>query len=260
MNPRGARGGYSVDERVTFFATCLGSQFHAEACADAIHLLEYLGSEVKRVSGLTCCGQPAHSSGHAHDAQRMARHTAHVLRDAGVVVLPSGSCASMVRSGYREIINGRQVADLARRTFELSEYLVNKLAHGCGEGQVGRSPRGPWTGLVGKHLAYHHGCHALREAGIRQQPVELLRRCGAEVVRWAAAEECCGFGGLFSTKFPEVSRAMADRKLDTLPAVDAVVSAEPGCLMQLEGRRKRRGLRVPFLHLATVLRAGIDPV
>jgi L-lactate dehydrogenase complex protein LldE len=116
-------------------------------------------------------------------------------------------------------------------------------------------------GLTGKSVAYHHSCHALRELGVRDAPLTLLRGCGAEVLPWIAAEECCGFGGLFSAKLPEVSAAMADRKLDTLPRVDFVTSSDAGCLLQLSGRSARRRHDGPrFVHLASVLWQGVRGV
>jgi L-lactate dehydrogenase complex protein LldE len=108
-------------------------------------------------------------------------------------------------------------------------------------------------------VAYHHGCHALRELGLKTEAPGLLEGGGAEVIPWEASEECCGFGGLFSIKLPEVSAAMADRKLDTLGEVDVLTSADGGCLMQLAGRMERRGIPLPVVALPTLLwraRAG----
>lgn len=233
--------------RVALFATCLGDQFYAEACADAVRLLRYLGVEVDVPRGQTCCGQPAFNAGRRADAAGMAAYTLGTLRDAEYVVLPSGSCAAMLRCFYPELLVDRseEARALAGRTFELSQFLVDIL----GIERLGR-------GLEGRTVAYHHSCHALRELGVREAPLSLLGACGAEVVEWRAAEECCGFGGLFSAKLPEVSAAMADRKLDTLPRVDFVTSTDAGCLLQLSGRAGRRGEGPPFKHLASALWQG----
>ncbi len=234
--------------RVAFFATCLGDQFYAEACADAVRLLRHFGVQVDVPRALTCCGQPAYNAGRRREAERMARHTLAALEGAEYVVLPSGSCAGMIRRFYPELAGAaaaRAVA-LAARTFELSQFLVDRLA-------VDRLG----SGLSGTRVAYHHGCHALRELGVREAPLTLLRGCGAEVLAWKADEECCGFGGLFSTKLPEVSAAMADRKLETLPDVDLVTSTDGGCLLQLSGRASVRGSSPPFRHLASVLWQGV---
>jgi L-lactate dehydrogenase complex protein LldE len=234
--------------RVSIFATCLGDQLYAEACADAVRLLRHLGADVDVPRDQTCCGQPAYNSGRRSDAVTMARHTMRTLQDTEYVVLPSGSCAGMIRCFYPGLLPDAAEAatELAERTYELSQFVTEVL----GATQLGE-------GLVGKRVAYHHSCHALRELGVRDAPLELLAGCGAEVVEWAAAEECCGFGGLFSTKLPEVSAAMADRKLDTLPEIDFVASTDGGCLMQLSGRATRRRMGPPFRHLASVLWEGV---
>ncbi len=237
--------------RVALFATCLGDRFFADACADTVRLLRHLGVELDVPPGQTCCGQPAFNAGYAQEARRMARHTLDVFEDAEHVVLPSGSCAGMLRTVYPELLTGgdaERARTLAARTWELSQFIVRVL----GTDSVG-------DGLAGRHVAYHHGCHALRELGVRDEPVRLLRGAGAEVVAWEADQECCGFGGLFSVKLPAVSAAMADRKLDTLPLVDCVTSADGGCLLQLSGRAGKRGSSPRFRHLASVLWEAAHP-
>jgi L-lactate dehydrogenase complex protein LldE len=231
--------------RVALFATCLGDRLFADACADAVRLLRDLGCDVAFPEGQTCCGQPAFNAGYVTEARRMARHTMKVFADAEHVVLPSGSCAGMLHRYYPGLFEGAErvrAEELAERTWELSQFLVRVL----NVVDLG-------GGLRGRRVAYHHGCHALRELGVHDEPVSLLRAGGAEVVPWEADEECCGFGGLFSTKLPPVSAGMADRKLDSLPAVDVVTSADGGCLMQMAGRAGRRGLATPFRHLASLL-------
>lgn len=230
--------------RVALFATCLGDRIFPDATADAVRLLRHLGLDVDCPAGQTCCGQPALNAGYVPEARRAARHTMRVLQDADYVVLPSGSCAGMIRRHFPTLLSGTpdQAQALAERTYELSQFLVQVLGvHTLGEG------------LAGLRVSYHHGCHALRELGVRTEPVRLLQACGAEVTPWEADEECCGFGGLFSVKLPVVSAGMADRKLDTLPEADVVTSADGGCLMQLSGRARHRGLGIPFRHLASVL-------
>ena len=225
--------------RVSLFVTCLGDRFFADAAADAVRLLRSLDVEVDFPRNQTCCGQPAWNAGHVPEARQMAAHTAEVFADADYVVLPSGSCTAMLRCTYPRLLESPAVAE---RSFELSEFLVDVLE----VTELGR-------GLEGHRLAYHHGCHALRELGVEDQPIQLLESAGAEVVPWETDQECCGFGGLFSVKAPEVSVAMADRKLDTLPDVETVVSADGGCLLQLDGRARRRRKRAAFKSLASVL-------
>ena len=239
----GANGSVA-DMKVSLFVTCLGDRFFAEAAADAVRLLRALDVEVDFPPGQTCCGQPAWNAGHIPEARRMAEHTSEVFTDADYVVLPSGSCAAMLRCTYPDLLGS---SSLAGRTYELAEFIVDVL----GVERLGR-------GLEQRSIAYHHGCHALRELGIRAQPVQLLESAGANLVSWEMDQECCGFGGLFAVKAPEVSVAMADRKLDTLPNVETVVSADGGCLLHLDGRAKRREMGIRFLSLATVLWEACD--
>lgn len=261
---------------VAFFATCLADRFFADACADAVRILEHLGVSVDVPPGQTCCGQPAYNAGHRAEAARMARQTETVFAGTDHVVLPSGSCAGMVRGFYPALRGDAAGAapDLPRRAHELSSFLVHELGvlGSDWRDHAGDPPR-IGSGLDGVSVVYHHGCHALRELGVRDEPVALLRACGADVVPWGGDTECCGFGGLFSTKFPEVSGGMADRKLDALPPdIDFVTSADGGCLLQLSGRARHlakaerspavgaeptTGAPPDFIHLATLLRRGL---
>jgi L-lactate dehydrogenase complex protein LldE len=236
--------------RALFFVTCLADQFFADAAADAVRLLRALGVEVAFPAGQTCCGQPAFNAGYPDEARAMARHTLKVLEGDDPVVVPGGSCAAMLRLSYPRLFAGtaeqEAAARLARRTFELSRFVVREL----GVPRLGR-------GLAGRRVALHCGCHALRELGIAAEPRTLLEGTGAEVVPWETAEECCGFGGVFAVKQPEVSAAMADRKLDTLPEADWLTSGDPGCLLQLAGRAAHRAPGghppPPMRHLASLL-------
>lgn len=229
--------------RVALFATCLGDLFFADAVADAVRLLRSLDVEVSFPPDQTCCGQPAFNAGYWDEARAMARHTVDAFRDADAVVLPSGSCATMLRRHYAELLDDTDAAlDLAQRTYELAEYVAGVV----GEAGLGR-------GLEGRRIAYHHGCHGLRELGLGPDAERLLRGAGAELVPWEAAEECCGFGGLFAVKLPHVSAAMADRKIDTLPPADVLTSADGGCLLHLSGRMEERGGGLEVRHLASLL-------
>ena len=233
--------------KVAFFVTCLADHYFAEAAADAVRLLRHLGCDVTFPADQTCCGQPAYNAGRTDDARAMARHALDVFEDddAEAVVLPSGSCATMVKKFYPRIAG--EAGALAARTYELAEFLVHRLE----VANLG-------SGLAGKRIALHQGCHALRELRLETEPRTLLEGAGAEVVPWEAEEECCGFGGLFSVKMTAVSGAMADRKLDTLPdGVDWVVSGDGGCLLQLDGRSRALGRHVEFVHLASALWRGM---
>ena len=231
---------------VALFVTCLADHYFAEAAADAVRLLRHLGCEVSFPPEQTCCGQPAYNAGRIPEARRMAEHTLDVFAGADAVVLPSGSCATMVKKFYPRLA-GAAATSLADRTWELGEFIVRRL----GVTELG-------NGLAGRRVAIHQGCHALRELRLETEPAVLLEGAGAEVVPWEADDECCGFGGLFSVKMTAVSAAMADRKLDTLPRVDWVVSGDGGCVLHLDGRSRARNCGVEFVHLATALWQGVN--
>ncbi len=281
-HPPGPTPSTGAPRTVVFLATCVADRFFADACADAVEVLGHFGVSVSVPPEQTCCGQPAYNTGRSEEAARMARHTAAVAGGTGPVVLPSGSCAGMIRSFYPRLLSaepssfdrthgggaGRRAGtdpdpplDLAERVRELSEFLVHDLeVLGPGWSSSRQAPRRLGSGLEGLSVVYHHGCHALRELDVREEPLALLRACGAEVRCWDGDMECCGFGGLFSAKFPEVSAGMADRKLDALPDdVDVVTSADGGCLLQLSGRAGHRATAggPTFTHLATLLRRGL---
>ena len=258
--------------KVALFVTCLADHYFADAAADSVRLLRHLGCELTFPADQSCCGQPAYNAGRMREATRMARHTARVFADCDAVVLPSGSCATMVKRFYPRLVDvGRgetgeaseavapeavapsvdgpgadDLADLADRTWDLAEFIVRRL----GVTEIG-------DGLAGRRVAIHQGCHALRELRLETEPATLLEGAGAEVVPWAAQDECCGFGGLFSVKMKAVSAAMADRKLDTLPEVDWVVSGDGGCVLHLDGRSRAREMGIEFVHLATALWRGV---
>jgi L-lactate dehydrogenase complex protein LldE len=215
------------------------------ACAE---LLESQSVDVHIVRDLTCCGQMAFNAGYRDEAQRVASRTIDLLRGKGDVVLPSGSCAAMMRHSYQELFAGtprhRDAQELASRTFELTEYVVDVL----GVSDVGAQFNG--------RIAYHHACHGLRVLGIRTQAVTLLERVrGAQIVPLAEAEECCGFGGLFSIKQSRISEAMLSRKMGHAEAThaDLLVTGDASCMTQIAGGLTRRGSRLPVRHIAELL-------
>jgi L-lactate dehydrogenase complex protein LldE len=231
--------------KIALFATCLGDQFHADAVADSVRLLRSLGVEVGFPDAQTCCGQPAFNAGFRDEALAMAAHTRKVFEGASHIVLPSGSCAAMLRVMYSQLAPDAERGawqEFGTRAYELAEFIVRVL----GVEHLG-------DGLRGQRVAYHHGCHALRELGLEGEAPGLLVGAGADVVAWEADRECCGFGGLFAVKHAPVSVAMADRKIDTLPAVDCLTSADGGCLLHLGGRMAHRGVQIPVRHLASLL-------
>jgi L-lactate dehydrogenase complex protein LldE len=234
--------------------TCLGDVFYPEVGERIVRLLRRLGVRVEFPAGQTCCGLPLFNSGYHADAAAVARRTLAVFRDAPEVVVPSGSCAWMVTHEYRGLMTDaadRAAAEhLAARTYELSQFLVRRLG------------RRRFRSAVAGRLTYHDSCHLLRGLQESESPRALLRGlAGAEFVELAGCDECCGFGGSFSVRLPEVSTAILDKKLANVEAsgADAVVACDAGCLMQMRGGLSRRGSRVRALHLAEVLEPAEEP-
>jgi len=234
--------------RVALFVTCLVDLLYPEVGEASVALLRHAGADVSFPAGQTCCGQPPFNAGFVEDARRLARATLRAFDGYDAVVSPSGSCAAMVRVLYPRLFRGEpeeeRARDLAARTFELTEYLVDNL----GVERVG----GRWEGRV----TYHDACHGLRELGLKGQARTLLSGVeGLELVEMARPGQCCGFGGTFSVRLPEVAVAMADDKAADIEGTgaDAVVAGDAGCLMHMAGRLGRRGAEVRTMHVATLL-------
>lgn len=234
--------------RVSLFVSCLVDQVRPEAGISAVKVLKQAGCEVSFPQGQTCCGQPAFNSGHLPEACRVASSFLEVFADAEVIVVPSGSCAAMIShmpSLFAEGSREKEVAEsIARKTHEFSSFLVNNL----GVQNLGARFSG--------RVAWHDACHALRDLHIKSGPRRLLAEVeGLELVNWSASDACCGFGGTFAVKHPDISVAILDSKLKELETlgVDAVASGDAGCLMQIEGRLDRQSSRIQGLHLAEIL-------
>ncbi len=238
--------------RVSLFIPCLADTLLPEIGEATARLLERLGLELSYPEDQTCCGQPAFNAGHWEDARRVARQFLRAFEDSELIVSPSGSCVSMVRNHYQRLFADNQ-SDLEKaraigeRTFELTEFLVQRL----GVTDLGASFSG--------RVAYHDSCHLNRELGIKEEPRALIRAvAGVELVEMQDSERCCGFGGIFSLKFPEVSAAMARRKAESIgeSGADTVVLCDPGCLIQIKGYLSRQGSNVRVMHIAELLAAG----
>ena len=212
-------------------------------------VLERLGCEIDFPQAQTCCGQPAFNSGYPEEARTVARHFLNVFGDSEYIVVPSGSCTSMITHHYGEIFQHEpqrleEARRLASRVWEFSRFLIEVAK----VEDVGAR----YDGVV----TYHDSCHALRELRIKSGPRRLLAKVkGLTLREMEAAEECCGFGGTFSVKFPEVSGAMARTKIESIRKTEAgaVVSIDSSCLMQLQGVMQRAGVEIRTLHLAEVL-------
>lgn len=238
-----------MSKRVTLFVTCLVDQLFPKVGLRAAEVIERLGYEIDFPEAQTCCGQPAFNSGHWDEARQVARHFLDVFRGAECVVCPSGSCVSMVTHHFEALFaaeSGRldQIRELKPRVWEFSQFLleVAKVE------DVGAR--------LERVVTFHDSCHGLRELRIKDGPRRLLGRVrGLELREMDAAEECCGFGGTFSVKFPEISGGMARTKIDSIlrTGAGAVVGVDSSCLMQIEGALRRAGSAVRTLHLAEVL-------
>lgn len=238
--------------RAQLFITCLAEQFYPQVLEQMVGLLEKLGVGVMFPTGQTCCGQPFYNSGFQGEARKMARQWLKVFADEGTyVVSPSGSCVDMVRHHYLELFpegtpECALAHDLAGRTFEFTDFLVNVL----GVTDVGaRYPH---------RVTYHASCHQLRGLGLRQEAKQLLAAVQEiELLPLPEEETCCGFGGVFSVIYPEVSRAMMEAKVQHIlsTGAEALVACDAGCLMNIGGGLRKAGSQVKALHLIEVLAA-----
>jgi L-lactate dehydrogenase complex protein LldE len=234
--------------KVSLLITCLGDALFPDVGVATVRLLRRLGVTVDFPQAQTCCGQPHFNSGYNTEARELARHTLRTFDNGQTVVVPSGSCAAMIKLEYPELFHDDPVwrpraDDLARRTHELSDFLVNVL----GVEDVGARFDGKVT--------YHMACH-LRGLGLSTEPERLLARVkGLEYVKLERADECCGFGGSFSVRYPGISGAMVQDKATFIEkaGVSAVVATDAGCLMNIAGCLRRLGSAVRALHLAQVL-------
>jgi L-lactate dehydrogenase complex protein LldE len=231
--------------RVALFVTCLVDLVAPEVGVATARVLQRAGHDVVFPEGQTCCGQPAFNSGYRDEAAKVLRTTLRALAAADVdaYVAPAGSCTTMIRTFARQLVgDDPDLASVAPRLYELSEFLA---AHG-----------GALAGRLEARVAYHDSCHMLRELGLAREPRAALERLrGVSLDDWDG-ERCCGFGGTFAVRQPELSVAMADEKLRTLDDADVLCGADPSCLMHLRGRLERLGSSVRVAHLAELLEEG----
>jgi L-lactate dehydrogenase complex protein LldE len=234
---------------VTLFIQCLVDGIYPEVGIATVRIFRRLGIDLICPTQQTCCGQPAFNSGYRREAQVTARRFIEIFETANAIVCPSGSCVTMVRQHYPELFaddaSWRQRAQtVAAKTFELSEYLVDVLGVDDLQAQY-----------HGK-ITYHDSCHLLRNLRVKEQPRRLLRKvAGAEFVELFDSDRCCGFGGSFSFKYPDISAAMVEDKVNNIIAsgADTVVGCDMGCLMNIAGRLSRKGSGIKTMHLAQIL-------
>lgn len=244
MDATVAQRRYASGDRVALFLPCYGDLLFPEVGRAMISLFARLGVALEYPVDQTCCGQPAFNAGHWDEAREVARRFAQVFDGFDWIVVPSGSCGAMCRVFYQTL--DPELDAIGARVVELSTFLVNSL------GVIDVGARFPHS------ITYHDGCHARRELKVGDAPLQLLRAVKeARLVELAAGDECCGFGGLFSVKYDELSASMDARKCEHVRATGAevLVSADSSCLMQIGGMLARdpatRGIRT--MHLAQIL-------
>jgi L-lactate dehydrogenase complex protein LldE len=239
--------------RVSLFITCVVDQLYPQVGEAVFELLTRLGVEVTFNPGQTCCGQPAYNTGHRREARAVAAPMLELfereLQTSDYIVAPSGSCAAMVKRAYLELFSGEpRLRALAERTagrfYELSQFLVDVL----GVEDVGAN--------FGGKVTYHDSCHLLRDLGVSGAPRKLIRAVGGiEFVELNNSEACCGFGGAFSFKYPEISDAIAADKAANVErsGADVVVACDAGCMMRMAESLGGRAASARCLHLAELL-------
>jgi L-lactate dehydrogenase complex protein LldE len=236
--------------------------FQPQTGVAAVKVLRAAGCEVSCPMGQTCCGQPAWNSGFAAEAANVAKTTldalhADIAGGADAVVVPAGSCATMMKVFWPEMFelagdssSAERARGLGTRTYEFSSFVDERRRAGHLPDMALRDA---------PTVAYHHSCHMLRELRIDAPPTALVKAAGCDIAEWNDDRRCCGFGGLFSVKLPETSVAMADEKLRSLSAdVDLLVGSDGSCLMHLRGRIDHEHRNLPARHLAELLADALD--
>jgi L-lactate dehydrogenase complex protein LldE len=235
---------------VSLFVTCIVDMIYPQTGISVVEILERLGVEVRFPMAQTCCGQPAFNAGFHSDARKVAQQFLTAFADSQVIVTPSGSCASMVRHYYPELFKNEPewrekalwAADI---TWEFTEYLVD----GLGITDLGAK-------LPATKVAFHHACHGLRLLHLKTQAEQLAAQVdGVTVTQLEGADQCCGFGGLFSVKMPDISGAMLQDKCAHINAADAdvILTGDASCLTQMNGGLSRTGSPRRVMHIAEFL-------
>jgi L-lactate dehydrogenase complex protein LldE len=231
--------------RVYFFGTCLIDAFYPDAGLAAIRLIEREGVRVLFPSGQSCCGQPAYNSGFPAEARAVARRQIRVFREDIPIVVPSGSCAGMMKHHYPKLLAGEndlpQAQAFSARVFEWSEFMVQVLG-------VRLEDRG-----APLRVTWHSSCHAMREMQVIGHSKDLIRQLrNVELVELAHEHECCGFGGTFAVKHPAISGALVNDKVDDIQRTGAarLIAGDCGCLMNITGAADHREIPLAGQHLA----------
>jgi len=243
-------------DRVSLFVTCVVDQFYPEVGESTAAILRKLGIDVEFIQSQTCCGQPAFNTGYWKEARPLALKFLDEYREKPYIVMPSGSCASMVKVFYEELFQNdaetlRRVHDIGPKVYELSEFLADVIG-------INNLPA---TNKIRRKVTYHEACHLRRELGAVTQARSLINAVpGMDVVEMEQAEVCCGFGGTFAVKYPEISGAMLQDKIDNIrdSEADTVVACDSTCLMHIAGGLEKQNVPVESVHLAQLLDEAIE--
>ncbi len=229
--------------KIGLFIPCFIDQIFPEVGVATVKILKKFGLELDYPIEQTCCGQPAFNTGYWKEAKDMAKSFIKIFSKFDYIVSPSGSCVTMVKNFYPEILQGEDL-EITEKIFELTQFLVKILKVDS-------------TGAEFEHtVTYHDACHALRELGIREEPRLLLKNVKKlKLLEMENSEDCCGFGGTFSVKFPEISTEMAKDKVNSIinSKAEFVTSTDSSCLMQIGGFIKKKGLNIKTIHIAQIL-------
>ncbi len=241
------------NQKIGLFVTCLVNDIHPKIGFDSLALLQRAGYDVVVPMAQVCCGQPAFNNGDTKNARALAVKFINEFMEFDYIVIPSGSCAGMVVKHYGELfeINDPYLAKYQKimgKTFEITDFLVN----------IAKIPLS--NNNKNLSVTYHDSCSGLRELGIKGQPRALLQDCGYEIKEMQGAEECCGFGGTFCVKFPEISAQICQKKADNInkSGADIVACGDLGCLMNMAGKLHRMGAPVKCFHVVELLNDSLD--
>lgn len=238
--------------KASLFITCVADTMYANVGISAVKVLEMLGVELNFPNKQTCCGQPAYNSGYHKDTKKSTKHMIEVFANTEYVIFLSGSCAAMVRETYIELFKDepewqQKAIDLAKRTYEFSEFIVKVLK----VTDMGAKLQAKAT--------YHQSCHMARHLKVTEEPMTLLNNVkGLDLVELPYKGDCCGFGGTFSVKMPDISAAMVQEKTEHIDETGAeiLVGSDMACIMNIKGRMNRNGQNVRAMHVAEVLAEG----
>ena len=249
--------------QASLFVTCIVDQFYPEVGESTTRVLSRLGVDLDFPSDQTCCGQLAFNSGFWSEAKPLARRFLKVFSGDRDIVVPSGSCATMVRVFYEELLHDEpdaldEARAMAARVYELSEYIVDIL----GVTDLGALVAAGRPSSPHRRVTYHEACHLRRELGVIAQPRALINALpGVDLVEMEQAEVCCGFGGTFAIRYPDISGAMLQDKIDNIrgTGADTLIACDNSCLMHLSGGLDKQDVAVRSMHLAQLLDEALGP-